>query len=281
MRVYRALALGVTITWGCTAWAQKAPAPAAAPAPSSVNAGVPAASASVAPAASAAPAVEAADAGAIRVLLTPELETTLVSQMVGRIVTLNASLGARVPKGRTLVAFDCSESQARLQMAEAEQSGARETLDVKTRLLQLEAAGESEVTLATAALERTNAAIALSRSQLSQCTVEAPFSGRVVRTHVKLHQGVNVGNPLVELVSDGPLKLRLNAPSRLLRTLRVGTPFEVVIDETGKTYAAEVTAINARVDAVAQTVELEGRIAGKPADLLAGMTGSARFKSVP
>ena len=35
------------------------------------------------------------------------------------------------------------------------------------------------------------------------------------------------------------------------------------------------------VDAVAQTVELEGRIAGKPADLLAGMTGSARFKSVP
>ena len=42
-----------------------------------------------------------------------------------------------------------------------------------------------------------------------------------------------------------------------------------------------MTAINARVDAVAQTVELEGRIAGKPADLLAGMTGSARFKSVP
>ena len=205
MRVYRALALGVTITWGCTAWAQKAPAPAAAPAPSSVNAGVPAASASVAPAASAAPAVEAADAGAIRVLLTPELETTLVSQMVGRIVTLNASLGARVPKGRTLGAFDCSESQARLQMAEAEQSGARETLDVKTRLLQLEAAGESEVTLATAALERTNAAIALSRSQLSQCTVKAPFSGRVVRTHVKLHQGVNVGNSLFKDASDAPI----------------------------------------------------------------------------
>lgn len=227
------------------------------------------------------PASVSADPSAIRVLLSPELETTLVSQMVGRIVALNASLGARVLKGQTVVAFDCSESQARLQMAQAEHAGARETLEVKTRLLQLEAAGESEVTLAAAAVNRSKAAIALSRAQLGQCNVVAPFTGRVVRAHVKPHQGVNVGGPLVELVSDGSPKVRLNAPSHLLRTLRVGTPFEVAIDETGKTYAAKVTAINARVDAVAQTVELEGVITGKPAELLAGMTGTARFKSTP
>ena len=91
----------------------------------------------------------------------------------------------------------------------------------------------------------------------------------------------NVGSPLVEMVSEGPLKVRLNAPSRLLRTLQVGTPFEVAIDETGKSYAAKVTAINARVDAVAQTVELEGRIEGKNPELLGGMTGVARFKDQP
>lgn len=235
----------------------------------------------VPPVAVATPTPAEVNPNAIRVLLTPELETTLVAQMVGRIVTLNASLGSRVVKGRTVIAFDCSEAQARLQMAQAEQAGARETLDVKTRLLKLEAAGESEVTLAAAAADRTTAAIALSRAQLSQCTVVAPFTGRVVRVYVKPHQGVNVGNPLVEMVSEGPLKLRLNAPSRLLRTLSVGTPFEVSIDETGKSYTAKVTAINARVDAVAQTVELEGAINSKAPDLLAGMTGTARFKSAP
>ena len=275
MLLHRAAALCVTLACCSGALAQPAPmapvAPAAKPVVISPAKVIPA---------TPAPAAEA-DPGAIRVLLSPELETTLVSQMVGRIVTLNASLGARVVKGQTVVAFDCSESQARLQMAQAEHAGASETLDVKTRLLQLEAAGESEVTLATAAANRSKAAIALSRSQLSQCHVVAPFTGRVVRAHVKPHQGVNVGSPLVELVSDGPPKVRLNAPSRLLRTLRVGTPFEVAIDETGKTYAAQVTAINARVDAVAQTVELEGVITGKPAELLAGMTGTARFKSAP
>lgn len=224
------------------------------------------------------PGNAAVDPNAIRVLLAPELETTLVSQMVGRITTLNASLGTRVAKGRTVVGFDCKESHARLQMAQAEHAAAYETMDVKTRLLNLEAAGESEVTLAKAAVDRANAAIAVSRAQIGQCNVVAPFSGHVVRVHVKPHQGVNVGAPLVEMVGDGPLKVRLNAPSRLLRTLQVGTPFEVSIDETGKTYSAKVTALNARVDAVAQTVELEGRIDGKPAELLAGMTGTARFK---
>lgn len=230
---------------------------------------------------SSANAARSADTAPIRVVLSPQLETTLVAQIVGRITTLNASIGARVVKGHTIVAFDCGEANARLQIAQAEHAGAKETLDVKNRLLQLEAAGESEVTLAAAAANRASASIALARAQLRQCNVPAPFSGQIVRVHVKPHQGVNIGMPLVEMISDGPLKVRLNAPSRLLSTLRVGTPFQVAIDETGKSYAAKVTAINARVDAVAQTVELEGNIEGKHPELLAGMTGAARFRIAP
>ena len=221
------------------------------------------------------------DPNAIRVLLSPELETTLISQMVGRISVLNASLGSTVTKGKSIVSFDCSEASAKLQMAQAEYASARETLETKSRLRQLEAAGDMEVALATAASDRGKAAIAVSRAQLAQCSVLAPFSGRIVKLHVKPYQGVNIGSQLLEMVSDGPLKLRLNVPSKLLRTLRVGTPFEVDIDDTGKTYPAKVTAINARVDAVAQTIEVEGRIDGRHQELLAGMSGIARISPAP
>lgn len=221
------------------------------------------------------------DPNAIRVLLSPELETTLLAQMAGRVTALNASLGSSVVKGRTIVTFDCSEAAAKLQMAQAEYASARETHETKTRLRALEAAGDMEVALAAAAADRGKAAIAVSRAQLAQCAVLAPFSGRIVKLHVKPYQGVNLGSPLLEMVSDGPLKLRLNAPSRLLRTLRAGTPFEVDIEDTGKTYAARVTAINARVDAVAQTVEVEGRIDGRQPELLPGMSGIARFDPAP
>ena len=217
------------------------------------------------------------DPNAIRVLLSPELETTLVSQMVGRISSLNAHIGAPVSKGKVIVAFECSEAAAKVQMAQAEYDSARETFEAKQRLRKLNAAGDVEVSLAQAAADRARAAIGVNRAQASQCNVVAPFSGRIARVHVKPHQGVAVGAPLVELVSDGPLKLRLNVPSRLLRTLKPGQRFDVDIEETGKTYAAKITALNARVDAVAQTVELEARIDGRPAELLAGMTGVARF----
>lgn len=220
------------------------------------------------------------DPNAIRVLLSAELETTLVAQMMGRIATLDAHLGRQVRKGQTLIAFDCAEAAARLKMAQAERDSAGETLTVKESLRRLEAAGDLEVSLAGAEVRRTEAAVALGNAQMAHCKVMAPFAGRVVRVHVKPYQGVNVGTPLLELVSDGALKLRLNVPSRLLRTLRVGTPFEVAIDETGRSYPATVSAINGRVDAVAQTVELEARLDQPAAELLPGMSGVARFTRI-
>lgn len=238
--------------------------------------------AAVAPARQAAPlAAPAAPAApnpqAIRVLLSPEVETLLSAQMLGRIASINGTLGSHVTRGQTLLGFDCSEPQARLRMVQAENNASRESLEVKQRLRKLDAAGDTEVMLAQAEFDRTKAAIALTQVQLSQCTVKAPFSGHIVKLHVKAHQGVNVGAPLLEMISDGPLKLRLNVPSRWLRSLKVGTPFEVAIDETGKSYPAKISAINARVDAVAQSIELEARIDGKHAGLLAGMSGIARF----
>lgn len=213
----------------------------------------------------------------IRVLLSPELETVLTAQMAGRISALNASLGSAVTKGKPIVVFDCSEANAKLKMAQAEYASALSSLETKNRLRKLEAAGDMEVDLAVAAADRGKAVIAVSEAQLAQCTVLAPFSGHIVKLYVKPYQGVNAGSPLLEMVSDGPLKLRLNVPSKFLRKLRVGTSFEVDIDETGKTYPAKVTAINARVDAVSQTVELEAQINSRDPELLTGMTGVARI----
>ena len=239
-----------------------------------------AAQTAVQPAAPAARPAVAADPHAIRVLLTPELETVLASQMLGRISHLNVGLGASVKKGQTLLSFDCSEAAARMRMAQAEYNNAKETQDVKERLRKLDAAGDTEVMLARTQADKAKAAISLTQVQMGQCVVKAPFSGHVVKLHVKPAQGVNVGVPLLEMVSDGPLKLRLNAPSRWLHSLKVGTGFEVAIDETRKTYPAKVSAVNARVDAVAQTVELEARIEGKHPKLLAGMSGVARFSGL-
>lgn len=223
------------------------------------------------------PAAVAPVEPAIRVLLIPMQETTVVAQIVGQINRLGGELGAPIEKGAAIVSFECSELSARLKMSEAELTTVREQHEAKVRLQGLNAAGEMEVALAAAAVEKAKAQIDLSKAQLRQCVIPAPFSGRIVKLHVRQFQGVNIGQPLVDLVSAGPLKLKLNAPSKWLGWLKPGVKFEVRIDETGKTYPATVSAINGRVDAASQSIEVEGRVGGAFRELLAGMSGNARF----
>ncbi len=218
-----------------------------------------------------------ADPLAIRVLLAADQETTLVSQMAGTIDKLNASLGQSIKKGTKLVLMNCAEARARESMANAELSSARETLRTKSELRKLNAVGDSELSLARSASERAAAGLALTQAQARYCTVEAPFTGRVVKVHARQFQSISAGAALLEMVSDGPIRLRLNVPSSMLRTLHVNSDFNIEVMETGKRYAANVTAINARVDAVAQTLEIEGRLLDNPPELLPGMTGTATF----
>lgn len=137
----------------------------------------------------------------IRVLMVPAAETTLVAQSVGRIDRLSVQMGSSFRAGQTLLTFDCSENDAKLRMAQAEYNAAKEQHDAKVRLQSLNAAGDVEVQLAASAAERAKAAIAVSQTQTRLCRVDAPFAGRIVKLHVKQFQGVNTGQPLLELVA--------------------------------------------------------------------------------
>jgi RND family efflux transporter MFP subunit len=228
-----------------------------------------------------APKAAGIDPSAIRVLLVPELETTLSAQMNGTLGEINGSLGKQVPKGALLVQLQCGEQVARAKVAEAELAQARQNLDAKKALRELNAVGDLEVNMANTEAEKAAGARTLAVTQAGYCAVRAPFAARVAKVYAKSFQTVSAGTPLFDIVSDSALKLRLNVPSTLYKGLQAGQPFKVSIAETGKTYPARISAINARVDAVAQTVELEGKLDDKFPDLIAGMSGIASFPYSP
>lgn len=223
------------------------------------------------------PALTTTEPSTIRVLLVASLETTLSSQMAGTLGEFKATLGQTVAKDAVLARFDCAEAQARARVAAAELTMARQNLDAKRNLRKLDAVGDLEVSVANTEVQKADGARALAQAQSGYCVVQAPFAGRVAKVHAKPFQTVPAGTPLFDLVSDGALKVRLNVPSNLLPKLKKDQALEVDILETGKAYPAHVSAVNARVDAVAQTVELEARLDAAHPELIAGMSGTARF----
>lgn len=142
---------------------------------------------------------------------------------------------------------------------------------------KLNAVGDLEVAVAATEVQKAEGTQSMSQAQTGYCHVRAPFAGRIAKVYVKPYQTVAAGAALVDLAGDGALKVRLNVPSRLLPRLRQGLPLQVNITETGKLYPATVSAINARVDAVAQTVELEAHLDTSYPELVAGMSGTASF----
>jgi membrane fusion protein, multidrug efflux system len=253
-----------------------ATAPSAAPAAAPVPVPSPRAPA-VAPVSFAPPAAAAADPHTVRALLAPAQEILLSSQLAGRVQAVHVNLGDRFNKGAVLVRFDCDEQAARLKMSQSDRAAARESHEAKLRLQGLQQAGELEVSMAASQAEKAGAEVELYQAQLAQCSVEAPFSGRVVKLVAKPFQGATQGQPLLEIVSDGPLKLRLNTPGKWVGWLKRGTAFDVQIDETGRLYKARVTSINGRIDPVSQTIEIEGAVDQSAPELLPGMSGTARF----
>lgn len=219
----------------------------------------------------------AAISSSVRVLLLPAGETVLSSPVAGRVTQLHVSLGAHFKQGTVLVSMDCDEPQARLAMAKADQAAATEQFEAKLRMQGLEQASEIEVALAASAVAKAKALVELHQFQIAQCTIRAPWSGRIVKRHVHSHMTVSAGQPLLELVRSGFLSVKLNVPSSWISTLKIGHVFDLTIDETGQTYEARVQHINGRVDPVSQTIELEATMTKLYPDLLPGMSGVANF----
>jgi RND family efflux transporter MFP subunit len=227
------------------------------------------------------PALQHQEPAGIALLVHAGEETTLSSQMPGKIQRIHAGLGDTVKAGARLLEFDCSEQSAQQQTAEAEYRGARETHLSRLRLQALGAAGELDVTLAAAAAEKARSQVVLRESQSAYCVVVAPFSGKVARMRVKVAESVPSGQALLDLVNPASLRGQLFVPAGWVTWLRTNTEFEVTFKDTGRTYRARVAKLNARIDGVSQQLELEARFEGAGAGLLPGMVGTAVFPSRP
>lgn len=224
-----------------------------------------------------APPVASASEPAIRAQLTPRESTALASQLAGKIEKVHVREGERFEKGARLVSFDCTLHRAQLDKAAAMELEALKTHEVNQRLASLQSVSTLEVDVAAARLAGARAERAIVQVLVDRCSVVAPFPGRVAAVNVRSHQYVAEGEQLLEILDDRHLETEMIVPSRWLTWLRPGFVFQLAIDETGKTYPAEVTRIAARIDPVSQTLVVFGRVKVRSEDLLAGMSGRALF----
>ncbi|GAB4060931.1 efflux RND transporter periplasmic adaptor subunit [Uliginosibacterium sediminicola] len=209
----------------------------------------------------------------IRAQLAPRRFTTLAAEIGAKINRLPVPEGGAFKAGQVLIQFDCSLQQAQLSKAKAALAGADKTWQANKRLADLNSIGKVELDISEAEVLKAQAEVAANNAVLGKCSVAAPFGGRIAEQKVREQQYVQPGQALLEIIDDSALELEFIVPSKWLAWLKVGSGFQVKIDETGKTYPAKVQRIAARVDPVSQSVKLNAMIDGRFPELISGMSG--------
>ena len=203
-------------------------------------------------------------ASQVRGVVRAGAEATLTARLATRIVALPLQEGESFRRGAVLVQFDCERQQAELRAAQAALQVQRRNLEAQLELDKHGATGRTAL-----------------QTQLRDCSISAPFSGRVVERLARAHEGVAVSQPLLRIQDTGALELDLIVPSTWLAWLQPGVPFRFRIDETQATLDARVHRLGASVDPVSRTVKIVARFAGNAERVLPGMSGSASLAPPP
>ena len=209
----------------------------------------------------------------IRAQLRPIRHTTLSAEIGAVAQRILVKEGQRFEIGTPLIQLDCALHDAQRAKSTAELAGAQRSLQANQRLAELNAAGLMELDLAKNAVEKSQADLRISETQLSKCEIKAPFAGIVAEQRIREQQYVQPGTPLVDVLDDSAYELEFLAPSTWLSRLRVGMVVRVTVDEVRRNAVARIVRISPRIDPVSQSIKVVANLEGPVADLKAGMSG--------
>lgn len=213
------------------------------------------------------------DGREVRGQLSPRRYTTLAAEIPAKVISIQPQEGGAFKAGQTLVSFDCAMQQSQLDKAKAAVTATGITLEANQEMIKHAAIGKVELQVSEAEALKAQAEAKAAETVVSKCKVVAPFNGRVAEQKVREEQFVQTGQALLEVIDDSLLELEFIAPSSWLPALRNKNAVRVRVDETGKTYSARVARLGARVDPVSQSIKVVAVIEGRPAELMAGMSG--------
>jgi RND family efflux transporter MFP subunit len=199
------------------------------------------------------------------------------SELVARVARIPLKAGQSFKVGELLLAFDCSRYEADLRAALAEVKTQEISVASNRQLLSHRAAGANDLALAEAKLAQSVAVSDSLKVKMSQCSVVAPYDGRLVDRIVDVFEIPQPNSPLLKIVKDGALEVDLILPSHWAVHLKSGHQFAFTVDETGSVHGAQLMFLGAVIDPVSRTIKATGKLVEVASDLRPGMSGSAQI----
>lgn len=123
-------------------------------------------------------------------------------------------------------------------------------------------------------LRAAESGLAEARLNLSYCTIEAPFPGRIEEIVTREYETVRAGQPLLKIIDDHQLLAVMNIPVGELSNYRIGTEIAVALPENNLIARGRVYEVMPRADHRSGTIRIKALIDNRNGLYTAGMTGT-------
>jgi membrane fusion protein (multidrug efflux system) len=209
----------------------------------------------------------------------PNQDLKMVSEISGRITSLQVKEGSRVSKGQVLAHIDAEV--AGLDVQRIEDALAKLKTDQARYKASFETGGVTQAQLDEIELGLRNTEVQLQQAKrrLQDAYVKAPISGVINKRSVEIGTYVSPGTELFEIVDVSKLKLNVTAGEAQVVRLNVGD--KVAIRSTvfpDQSFQGTISFIAVKADAsLNYPVEILVDNAAK-SQLKAGMYGTAQFE---
>ena len=216
--------------------------------------------------------------------LFPVKKASLSSQMTGVIQRIYFLPGQHFNKGDVLVQFNCEEVDLKADRAQAELEAADAELQSVQELTNLQSASKVELAKAKSAYHIVKAERNIARFYQKQCQIIAPYDGEVVHQSAAENETVKTDDPLIDIVSNQALEVKMYIPSLWLDKLKIGSPFDLLLDELPNIkFKGKITKIVGQIAPASQSILVYGMLDKKPQEkavtrkMYSGMSGMAYF----
>ena len=213
----------------------------------------------------------------VRGVVKSDQEAVLSVDLNARVTETPVKEGESFSKDDVLVKFDCRIQKAEARAARAAYAASESAHKNNVELQQHGAVGELEVNVSKAEMNQALANSEAISARTRDCEILAPYDGRVAELVINAFETSAPNQPLLKIVSSGEFEVQLIVPSSWLSWMKIGSPFDFTVDETGELLSASVWQIGAEVDAVSRTVPVVARFTSLPNQVLPGMSGTAQF----
>ncbi|WP_449555200.1 efflux RND transporter periplasmic adaptor subunit [Lelliottia amnigena] len=147
--------------------------------------------------------------------------TDLSFKRGGQIETLDIRQGTSVKQGQQLAKLNTREAQQRVNDRQTSATLAQRQFDRFQTLAGRQAISKAEMDVQRATRDSANAALKIAQEELNQMTLVAPFGGVAASVHVRNHQVVSAGQPILTLTRTDLLDVVFSIPESLFKTLDI------------------------------------------------------------